>query len=197
MKLFHTISLYVLATAASAATIVIVSSTPTHALSLEPLGAALQEILGVNATKPQESAQPTKSSTATSQSNTADQSAAQRPSVTPSTTPQNVAQVTPVVTSQQTTSSSQPARVAVANVDPVQSTTTDTAPIVKQLAAQQTRQISAAATYPSLRIDEGKRDQLYAIAASVTLVGLSLYAMTVVRLSQHATVTSRRPLYIK
>ena len=197
MKLFHTASLYILATAASAATVAIVSSAPTHALSLEPLGAALQDILGVNTTKTQEPAQPAKSSTTTNQSNTAGQTTTQRPSVTPSTAPQNVAQATPIVASQQTTASSQPTRVAVANVDPVQPTTTDTAPIVKQLAAQQTRQISAAATYPSLRIDEGKRDQLYAIAASVILVGLSLYAMTVVRLSQNATVTSRRPLYIK
>ncbi|RYX79294.1 hypothetical protein EON76_01065 [bacterium] len=197
MKIFHTVSLYVLATAASAATIAVLLSAPTHALSLEPLGTALQEILGVNTTKTQEPTQPAKSSTTANQANTADQSVAQRPSVAPSTDTNNVAKVTPVVSQQATTSTRPPAQSAVTNVDPVQPTTTDTAPIIKQLAAQQTRQISAAANYPSLRIDEGKRDQLYAIAASVTLVGLSLYAMTVVRLSQNTAVASRRPLYIK
>ena len=104
-------------------------------------------------------------------------------------------------------SSSTPARLAqvkvqsapaeTATITPVESTTTDTAPIVRQLASAQTRQASTIVTYPSLRIDNDKRDQLYAIATSVVIVGSSLYGMTLMRLSQRNVVASRRPLYIK
>jgi len=104
-------------------------------------------------------------------------------------------------------SSSTPARLAqvkvqsapaeTATITPVESATTDTAPIVRQLASAQTRQASTVVTYPSLRIDNDKRDQLYAIATSVVIVGSSLYGMTLMRLSQRNVVASRRPLYIK
>lgn len=178
-------------------------STATHALSLGPLDGIVHGLLGTNKDTAGETVKGQASGTQsapTKQSTTPD-----RPAVTPQAAPASQSSVTSTTPTQ----SQSPVRLAQASVQPtptastdtpvapVESTTSDTAPIVKQLASAQTRQTSAVVTYPSLRIDSDKRDQLYAIATSVVIVGLSLYGMTLVQLSQRNVVASRRPLYIK
>lgn len=178
----------------------IVNATPTHAL-LGPLDGVLQGLLGTNKETTQANNAPVtpaqvKPAEQTSQRpSVAPVQAAQQPTPAPAST--TAPQQSQVVQTAQLTQSQQSQQNSAAAIAPVEASTTDTAPIVKQLASAQTRQASAVVTYPSLRIDSDKRDQLFAIATSVIIVGSSLYGMTLMKLSQRSVVASRRPLYIK
>lgn len=120
---------------------------------------------------------------------------------------------TPVATPVKTEEVTQPQQAATANTQtettPAQATVAastspttfaaaDTAGAVKSLATAQSQRVASAVTYPTQRIDAAKRDQLYSIAASIILIGGSLYAMTLLRVASYASnPVQRRPLYIK
>lgn len=100
-----------------------------------------------------------------------------------------------------------PAQAAVTDTSAQSATLVDTtlspnvtvsAAAIKSLASAQSQRVASEVTYPTQRIDAAKRDQLYSIAASIILIGGSLYAMTLLRVASYAPApVQRRPLYIK
>lgn len=100
-------------------------------------------------------------------------------------------------TETQQLSTTQLSATPVAKVESVTSATSDTGAIVKQVASAQTTRSIAPVSYTSNQISSELRDELFAIAAVVTIIGSAVYAMTYTVASNSLPVVSRRPLYIK
>ncbi|MBI3889419.1 hypothetical protein HY312_02495 [Candidatus Saccharibacteria bacterium] len=171
-------------------------STPANALSLGDVTNALGGILGINNSKSETTpaaqkteqktptAQPAQSSTPTAQS-------AQATTVPPTTTA-NAQQ--PSVGQ---TTSSQLSATPVQRVETVTPATRDTGTIVKQVASAQTTKSIAPVSYPSNRISTELRDELFAAAAVITIIGAASYGMTFAAAASPVPAVSRRPLYVK
>ena len=67
----------------------------------------------------------------------------------------------------------------------------------QQAALQSKDTVGSVVTYPSAQIDASKRDQLFTVALSIIIIGMSLYGMTLFRAIPPApvSVVHRRPLY--
>lgn len=63
------------------------------------------------------------------------------------------------------------------------------------VAAAQSQMVGSRVTYPSLQITGMQRDRLLIVAASIVLIGLSLYSMTMITIAPRIVPVTRRPLY--
>lgn len=171
----------------------VVFSSHTNALSLSDVTNTLGNVLGLNnQNNEQAPAQPAQTAPPASQTQQA----------TPAQDQQSQAAPQLGSTSAPATANRQqsPQMTANAPVEPVQAVTpatADTGAIVKQLAAAQTNRAIVPVTYASSRIGSDIRDELYAVASVIVVVGMALYGMTFVRSSRSIPAVQRRPLYIK
>lgn len=168
-------------------------SAQTNALSLSDVTNTLGNVLGINNNRNQETTQQQPStssneSAATIPAPSTDSSQSQLPVAQAD---QRVAQT---VTPPSSGTISAPAVEAVQSVTPA---TTDTGAIARQVAAAQTSRSINPVEYSSTRISADFRDELYALAAVILLVGVSLYGMTYLGVARSVPAESRRPLYIK
>lgn len=174
-------------------------STPANALSLGDVTNALGGILGINNSK----SETTPTAQKTEQKTPAVQPAPSTQSSTPTAQPAQATTAPSTITAnaQQPsvgqTSSSQLSATPVQRVEAVTPATRDTGTIVKQVASAQTTKSVAPVSYPSNRISTEMRDELFAAAAVITIIGAASYGMTFAVAATPVPAVTRRPLYVK
>lgn len=66
---------------------------------------------------------------------------------------------------------------------------------VQNTAAAQSQVAGSAVAYPSVQISAAQRDRLLVVAASISLIGMSLYAMSMLTVTAQSVPATRRPFY--
>ncbi len=167
-------------------------STKASALSLGDVTNALGGVLGLNNNKTEPTPAVTKTEEKAPVAQTAPAQPAQSSTTVPPATTANSQQ--PSVAQ---SSTSQLSATPVQKVEAVTPATRDTGTILKQVASAQTAKSIAPVTYTSNQISSEIRDELFAVAAVITIIGAASYGMTFATSSRPVPAVARRPLYIK